>query len=243
MADSYPVLGRPPIVEGLLDIQVEPLDPSCLPALEAIHGKYPEYVHKAEKVQFAGSIQVFPPTGTAVTQTKIGYEFANADRTRVIQVRLDGVTFSILKPYTRFSDLEAESRRLWDHFCSEIQPKRTTRIALRYINRFRVRPNYDLKESLLTVPEVAPGLPQVLHGYLMRVMLPDTKTKSNAIITQVLEAEPDGHPAVLFDIDVFQMTELRPKDSTIWEVVNDLRDYKNRIFFESLTPQLRSEFE
>jgi uncharacterized protein (TIGR04255 family) len=243
MADVFPTLARPPIVEGLLDIQVEPLDQDRLPVLESLQTKYPDFPHKADRLQFAGAIQVFPTPGTAVSQSKIGYQLSTADGTRVIQVRLDGVTVSILKPYTKFADLEAEGRQLWKHYCDGLQPKRALRIALRYINRIEVPPNRDLKESFLTTPEIAPALPQMLNGYLMRIILPDTKTASNAILTQVLEGGPDGKPSVIFDIDVFQMVDLRPNDSKIWEIVADLRNYKNRIFFGSITEQLRREFE
>ena len=43
---------------------------------------------------------------------------------------------------------------------------------------------------------------------------------------------------VILDIDVFREDPFDPNDIAVWNVLEDLRGVKNRIFFESVTEKL-----
>jgi uncharacterized protein (TIGR04255 family) len=245
----YPRLRQPPIVEGLLDIQFAPLDRSRLPELEALGAKLSDYPNKVPKVAFAGQISFSSEGPASITQAQdtIGYQFASADNHRIFQARLDGVTLSFLPPYTSFEELEAEAGRLWSLFSAAVKPGPAHRIALRYINRLHLPlPFEDFKEYLRTVPEIAPGIPQGLAEFFMRLLIPDDHSNSMAIVTEVLESPRSPNPThsdVVLDIDVFRTLDEAVTDSKMWDVVADLRDFKNRIFFGTITPKLRSLYE
>jgi uncharacterized protein (TIGR04255 family) len=246
MSDEWPILTKPPIVEGLLDLQFPPLERSKLPELEAFQHFNPDYVKKNVKLQFAGHLEFATPGQTSMSHESnvIGYQFATSDGTRVLQVRLNGITVSFLAPYTTFHDLEQEASRLWALFKQHLQPAPPTRVALRYINRlFLPLPFSDFKEYILTVPEIAPQLPQALAEFSMRLMIPDTVTRSSAIVTEVMENQTDEFVPLIFDIDVFQTINPAETEFDLWRAVSELRDFKNRLFFSSITQKLRRLYE
>lgn len=247
----FPLLANPPITEGLLDVRVGLRSDVGLETLarfgDAVGGDYP---NRRERYSFAGAFQFGVPTAASSvsSQTRIdGYVFTSENAVRVVQARLDGFTLSLLKPYPGFDVLEREAMRLWELYCQVAQPQRVVRIALRYINRIVLPlPFKDFREYLLTIPEIAPNAPQALAQFTMQLVLPDDQDNANvAIITEVLEpGRPDATEiTIVLDIDAFQQVNIAPGSTELWDRVVSLRDYKNRIFFSSITPKCRSLFE
>ena len=249
MARDWPWLSRAPIVEGLLDIQFEALPPERLPDLLRLKERLPDYPTQANKVAFAGQLALSPTGGNLSQQSSlIGYQFTTGDERRVFQARLNGVTLSFLSPYPRFSDLLTEAKRLWQIVTTDIEPGTVTRVALRYINKLDLPlPFSDFREYLLTVPDLAPGIPQSLASYDMRLIIPDTDTPAQAIVAESLQPAPNGAAAatIFLDIDVFQLpTSDQPLEGDhLWSTVEALRDYKNRLFFGTITDKLKELYQ
>jgi len=244
---DWPILARAPIVEGLLDIQFEPLAAERLPELEAFQALIPEYKEKHPKVTFAGQILLGTQGIANVGQSStIGYLFRDNDRNRVAQVRLNGFTLSFLQPYTHFAELESEAKRLWGLFQAYVHQPTITRLALRYINRLELPlPFDDFSEYILTYPEIAPKIPQKLYQFEMRAMLPDGDSDRVATVTEVCEPSPLGAPNinVVLDIDVSKSVTEPFEEAQIWQIVEALRDFKNRIFFGTVTEKLLENYK
>ena len=242
---EYPTLKNPPIIEGLLDLQFD-LEPSMLSRIESLGVCLPDYPNKAPKIAVAGNVQL-GDSGASFSHDRnvVGYQFWNNDKTRVFQARLNGITLSFLKPYTRFEDLEAEARRLWGLFCSRLERPIVKRVALRYINHIDLPlPFEDFRELIKTFPEIPPAIPQGIAEFFMRLVIPDPDSSCTAIVTEVMEKQTRARSTIplLLDIDVFQV----PKDNhddRLWAIVQELREYKNRIFFNSVTPRLMKVFD
>jgi uncharacterized protein (TIGR04255 family) len=82
-----------------------------------------------------------------------GYFFRPEDDKTVVQFRIDGFTFSRLKPYTYWEKMLEEARELWGMYCELAQPEAVTRLATRYINHINIPlpiddlRNYDRKKG------------------------------------------------------------------------------------------------
>ncbi len=245
---DWPHLRNAPIIEGLLDIQFEPLPSERLPDLQRFHDMLPDYPQQSPRVAFAGQIAMSATADVNVSHQSgvIGYQFG--DGRRVFQARLNGVTLSLLAPYSLFSELEAEAKRLWALFTEHIHPGRVLRIALRYINRLALPlPLQDFKEYILTIPDIAPGVPQNLAAFQMRLFIPDSESPALAIVTEGFDGvQHEAREAiVILDIDVFRTaSETTPIQAfEIWPIVLELRDFKNRIFFGTITDKLKELYE
>jgi uncharacterized protein (TIGR04255 family) len=250
MADKWPWLRNAPIVEGLLDIQFVPLPQERLPDLQALKTELPDYPNVTSKIVFAGQIALsgVGPANLSQQSGIIGYQYTTADSKRVFQARLNGVTLSFLAPYPKFTDLQAEAQRLWGIFAAKIGPTPITRVALRYINKLELAlPFADFSEYIRTVPEVAPTLPQQLSAYQMRLVLPDSESNAQSIITESFEglSQDQKDATVYLDIDVFHNASATEPLSVeqLWATVLELRDFKNRIFFGTITDRLKERYQ
>lgn len=99
----------------------------------------------------------------------------------------------------------------------------------------------DFTDYIKIVPEVAAGLPQGIAQFVMRLTIPDTQSDGIANITEWCEGQTEEDKLILFfDIDVFENRAI--PDADIWPTISRLREFKNRIFFESITDALMETF-
>jgi uncharacterized protein (TIGR04255 family) len=172
-----------------------------------------------------------------------GFLFTSADGRQIVQARLDGFTLNRLRPYVSWEALREEAREHWQRYRTIVDPEAVTRIALRYINRLEIPVTVtDFKQYVRIVPEIAPGLPQGLAAFLMRLVVPMERFESTAIITETMEAPKDERLPFIVDIDVFVERPFSPDDGMIWEVFERLRACKNTVFFESVTEHAKELF-
>jgi uncharacterized protein (TIGR04255 family) len=193
---QYTIFPNAPIVEAILDIRVELPKDATLDTLEMFYDtikmRYPEKQHRTV---FSAGIR-FDRNGASVEKpeaSQAGYLFRSPVE-KVVQSRLNGFSFNKLKPYSDWNAFRSEGRELWEIYVKIAKPLKITRIALRYINRIEIPlPLKDFKEYILTVPEVAPELPQALAHFFMRLVIPKPDIEAVAVINQTMEApEPGG---------------------------------------------------
>ena len=177
------------------------------------------------------------PVVTSEGPTPDGYFFRGPGGDLIAQARLDGFTLSKLKPYDSWMTFCPQFVELWNRYIAVAHPLKITRVALRYINRIELPVAVDFKKYLLTVPEIAPGIPQSLPALLMRLVIP-SPSGNIAIVTETAGDTPSdpGMFPLIFDIDVFRDVDMSTGDAALWSIIRDLRLYKNTIFFNSLTP-------
>ncbi len=192
-----------------------------------------------------------PTTGPQqfITQGgKVGKRIDFPEQQQILQLRTNGFTFSQLAPYRTWEDMRDAALPLWSKFVGEVQPDFVTRIALRYINSFVLPlPIPNFQQYLTYAPVLPEELGQGLAGFLTRVVVP-TGSDDVGIITQSLEGEvPLGNAIgvqVLLDIDIAHPCKVSPADLTnIAEILDRLRDFKNKAFFSFLTDETLERFE
>jgi uncharacterized protein (TIGR04255 family) len=246
---QYTIFPNTPIVEAILDIRVELPKDATLDTLEmfydTIKTRYPEKQHRTE---FSAGIR-FDRNGASVEKpetSQTGYLFRSPVEKKVVQSRLNGFSFNKLKPYSDWNAFRSEGRELWGIYFKIAKPLKITRIALRYINRIEIPlPLKDFKEYVLTVPEVAPELPQALTHFFMRLVIPKPDIEAVAVINQTMESpEPWGQRLpFIFDIDVFKETSYSGNEEDVWNKFEELHDFKNEVFFKSLTMKAKELFK
>ncbi len=247
MAD-WPKYPNAPINEALLDIRAKlppAIDLSRLATFqEGIGERYPD---RSERTTWQADVEL-KPTGDVKVHSPIGgpngYLFKAPDGRRLVQARLDGFTFNWLKPYDRWQTFRDEAKELWKRYVQIATPVHVSRIALRYINQVNIPlPMNDFKDYIRTTPEIAPGLPQGLQNFFMRLEIPDRDSGAVAIVTQTM-APPKGDVLpLIFDIDVIREQVFDARSPDMWGAFEQLRDLKNRIFFFSITEKAQGLFK
>ncbi len=230
-----------PIVEALIDIRIDQLPQRCLPTLEGIYdvvgADYPtKKSHFFLQAEFATGESV-----SASTQSSpAGFSFISRDGRQVFQARLDGFTFSRLKPYGNWSELARQARSMWEIYRNAIGPQPVLRIAVRYINQIDMPVGeLDYKDFFRTTPEISPSLPQGLSAFFMQLHMP----QPNEIMLVLRQAASLATPsAVILDLDAFQDGRMYSSDDEIWGALEALRERKNIVFEGCLTAKTRALF-
>ena len=245
---EHSVYPNAPITEALLDIRVELPTEVTLEKLETFHSyiksRFPEKQAQQQfttQLKLSSAGQEILPTST----TPLGYRFVSPGKDKIVQARLNGFTFNKLKPYERWEVFRKEAQELWDLYFKLTNCSRITRIALRYINRIELSlPIKDLKEYILTTPEIAPDIAQELTHFFMQVFIRNTDKDATAAITETLQPNTINNKNVflILDIDVFQERNFLNDMAKMWENFETLRDFKNEVFFKSITKKTEELF-
>jgi uncharacterized protein (TIGR04255 family) len=238
-----------PITEALLDIRVELPPEVSLEHMSAIYDRVKEsYPNKRERISWHTGVQFKPdvvPEFQPAQGGPDGYLLSSLDGRQIVQARLDGYTFNKLKPYDRWETFREEAKRIWQAYTNVGHPKKVIRLALRYINRIEIPlPMRDFKDYILTVPEIAPGVPQGLERFFMRLVIPSDEAQAVAVVTESMEPGTSNRTVpVIFDIDVIRQAAFTIDDPEIWNTFERLHDLKNEIFFRSITDKTKELFQ
>lgn len=202
---------RPPITEAIIDLRVDPPEGFDASSLRKISQRLGESYSKVEAINAAtGQIQLVPEIRASASSTHIGYSFHSHDGVYVCRTRTNGFTMSHLSPYDKWDAFREETRRISNFYRDQTNPVRINRVAVRYINRIDIPlPLVDFKDYLLTVPEIAPKLPQGLTGFFLQLSIPFPDIVSTAIINEtIVEPHRSDIVSVVLDIDIFRTSAL-----------------------------------
>ena len=231
-------LSRAPIREAVLDVRIaeeNPIDAGhLLSALESQEG-FPEV-----RELTADSVPTQLPTeseaaGNPSSGKVIGARGFSRDRDWVIDFRTNGVTFSRRSPYPSWEEYSEKARPLVAQFLDVARPRRVVRVALRYINHFRLSYR-DPKDYFGTLPSLPDSLGLRVDSLLSTITAHDLECELSAHVTHFLldDLAPD-RIGFLLDIDVFSDNQFGPQTDQFWGTFEELRKFKNRIFFELIT--------
>jgi uncharacterized protein (TIGR04255 family) len=181
----------------------------------------------------------------SVSQRIVGYEFRSANSQTVIRALHNGFSFHHLRPYPGWDAFREQADAAWNIYLRVFAPEKIGRVALRYLDRIELPlPFSDLKEYLRTYPELAPAIDIGLSSFLMRLVLPNPEIPAVGRITQAIEpVQADrGIIPLVFDVDVSRAGEFPLDEKLIRETLERLRDFKNQLFFESITEKAKGLF-
>lgn len=237
-----------PVSEALFDIQVELPQEITFADLENLSNDIKaQYPNMKARQRFGGSFELKEGHVAKTESIDLGIDgFLNwsSDEKQVVQFRLDGFSFSRLRPYNRWEEYFPEVMKNWNLYAKKLKPIRIKRVAVRYINTIEIPfKGFELKNYFVNFPK-SPLKTSTLESFFNRVefSLPDSKIK--AVITQnlVQSNNPVSSP-VIIDIEVSSEVNLQLDEKAVIEVFKILRIYKNDIFEKSLRPKAKELFK
>jgi uncharacterized protein (TIGR04255 family) len=248
LTDKYPQLSRPPLREALVDIKLQNvLSAEWVKSLEqnGFEGFDSSQPIKESGFKFELPHVDKPAHAVVISDQTSGRRYDRNDGTRVLQVRRDGMTLSILKNYTNWEALKDAAHALWGRFLQISGPVHVGRLAVRYINAIEMIPGDDYDKYLTAAPRIADGLPQIVNNFIQRVEIPFLNEEAIAIITQTLggpASDSSGKFSAIIDIDVFCWCSLEGTSDDVWLRLDNLRDIANRVFFSSITKRVLESY-
>ncbi len=228
-------LENAPIKEALIDIQVVLPDNTILSDINELSNDLQEYYPHIGK-RFEATFKIKGEQPELPDQKQIGIVFSSEDKKEVVQARLDGITYSRLEPYETWERLRDEALRLWAIYNDHLHPTSITRVACRYINEMKFSLPMTLSEYITAPPPKIEGLPDNLKGFLTRVNVQLDDTPTNAVFTQAIKGiTSDKTVTIIIDIDVYRERTFQIVGDELPNALEEFHDYKNKIFFSSIT--------
>lgn len=239
MSNKYPHLNNAPIVEALIDIKYKLSDNFDLNLFKKFAEKK-QSIFKTSKLIRELEAEII--RGEEINKLShkdelVGYRLISNDGKKILGLQKKNFTFSILKPYTNWKDLVNQAKEYWTKINKIIEAEHIHRVAVRYINNLNIKPPInEFSDYLTSPPTIHPNLPQAVSSFLTRIVLPNPEKKITAIITQSLTSgDYSKSVPIILDIDVFQINNKGYNELEIWQTLEIIRDYKNDIFFNSIT--------
>ncbi|MBI5788882.1 MAG: TIGR04255 family protein [Candidatus Schekmanbacteria bacterium] len=239
-------LPKAPITEALIDLRIKPKEGLTAQTLGNIYNTIrSQYPNREELLRAEAQIEFRDGQFSKLNsgKTPFGYLYKSADKKQILQAKLDGFTFNRLAPYENWSNLRDEAYRLWQNY-AEITNSEIIRVAVRYINKIDIPlPIENFGDYLTAAPIVPQALPQGVSSFLTRVVIQEPALDVTAIITQSLEQIVNPNLiSIILDIDVFKQNTIGIYEKEAWELLEELHNFKNKIFFESITEKLKEAF-
>jgi uncharacterized protein (TIGR04255 family) len=243
-------LNNAPITEALIDFRVKlPSEFKVEAFLELKKTIGDRFSKVQERKLFSGQLRFKkgePQPPSAEYHGVHGYFFRPEDDKTVVQFRIDGFTFSRLKPYTYWEEMFGEARELWGMYSEIAQPEAVTRLAVRYVNHINIPlPVDDLSDYFTASPKLPDTIQGIISGFLSKVVVYDLEMDVATNIVQALEKspKPDKYITVVLDIDSFKTGDFNVSNGEIWETFANLHNKKNQMFFRSITDETARLFE
>jgi len=241
-------LRNAPIREAIVDIKVAPVISVDVltPVFESLKSSFPQQ-EVMQQSTFGFELGPHVMRSSRLDGAIQGRRLTSVDGKHIVQFRVDGFTFSRLPPYETWETMREHAEPLWNLYREHSKAEKISRAAVRYINVMSLpMPIVDFKEYLSAPPSLPASLPQELGGFFSRVILIHRDIDAAAFVTQALESSLDNKVQVILDIDVFKepkTADWEASDVQTWGKLEEMRNFKNRIFFESITEKTAELFE
>ena len=237
MINQWEPFANAPIVEAIVDVRIEPevgaRGDYSADDFEELRNDLPTvepqltYVFQSPLLTDKPPLQQFKP---------MGLRFRSEHE--VLQIRVDGFTFSMLKPYTNWDDLITRAKKYWRLYAEKRGTASIVRLGLRYINLMHFPLDVPLTKFLLSPPQLPETLGRPLRRFFSAFEIDqDNDTHAN-IIQTVQPVTADKLPFVL-DIDAYRVGAYAMDDARLWETFDALHRFKNEIFFNSITEEAK----
>jgi uncharacterized protein (TIGR04255 family) len=202
----YPKLTKPPLVEAVCELRLDPNVPWDLTMpgrlFEKLQPQFPER-RQTLGLELKVNIQSLPQSPDYRQIENL--QFLSPDNKDVVQIREHAVSVSRLAPYGAWEKYKPTALGVFEKFKGVAGESTIARVGLKYINRIVVpKPEIRLEEYFDLYPQVGNKLPQRHGPFLVGVIFPfeDSSDWLRAEITSANPDNPDQYH-VLFSLDYY----------------------------------------
>jgi uncharacterized protein (TIGR04255 family) len=248
MARPRSHLPRAPIDETIIDFRVLRRDGVAADHFSGLSSRIGQQYNPPslmQSVEARFGIEAGRAVAPTQVETAVGWLYQSQTQGAVAQFRVDGFTFSKLRPYTTWEEVFGEARRLWSIYVQVAQPLQLSRLAVRYLNHLRLPAPADLGAYLSAPPILPQPIPQRMREFLTRVVVDAPERNLSAILIQASETPLDDPSTVqvLLDIEAFREVALPAEDPSLSEIFEQLRALKTEVFYASVTERTVEMYE
>jgi uncharacterized protein (TIGR04255 family) len=224
----------------------ESLDPT---ELEKASGKfisdYPQHQHVQTFNVNLELPEDQPDAPKAKFDRVVGHRRSSVDMTELLLFFRSAFVISQLAPYPGWDSFLNRFSRDWAVWKRFIGFREITRIGVRYINRIDIPISGSVVEFEAYL-NVFPKLPDVfppVNAYAVQAVLPMEDIRCKLTLNSAAVPSPIlDHASFVFDQDIAREIDPPQRDEAIYELLNEIRIQKNKIFEACITNRARELF-
>ncbi len=174
------------------------------------------------------------------TETRrIGHAYISKDNKEQLRITNEDITFTSERDYQgwgTFMDSVVKYLTIFEPILSKLN---ITRTSIRYINQFLFDkfddPSQYIKTIITTSEDGSMPYPLLRYGFKLTL---DVKENIYSIVNQSVDKKSDNEFIYIFDIDVLNNTKYLYNHNQLVDLMVELRNIKNKIFFSNLTDRV-----
>ena len=244
MTQQWTNLSNAPIVEAIVEFQFSVSDDVTFEMLQevadALKADYPKQEEKRSSI-FKAVIKSSGPETEVHDGGLVGISAKSSDNKNIVQLFRDRFSFSQLPPYQNWELLEKQAIEIWKVFLAKTKIDGINRVGVRFINKIEIDlPFDDFNDYIVGAPTVPKGLPQSLSAFDMRLIIPNKDIDADGIVNMSMngfDRERNVVPVIL-DVDVGKAGPIRSDEESLHDILVELRNYKNELFFHNITDKV-----
>jgi uncharacterized protein (TIGR04255 family) len=173
----------------------------------------------------------------------LGLKFLSEDGLHAVQFNRNAFVFSRLGQYDSWEQFREEAKRLWEIYSRANDGKEAINVTVRYINKLFIPEGVDPETYVRAFPKLPDEISSPIDDLFMRVGMEIAEPKGRFFHTQaLLPPERKGFVTLLFDND-FAFPIEGKSDAQTWELLESVRELKDRYFVFLTTEKLRETFD
>jgi uncharacterized protein (TIGR04255 family) len=237
---------NPPIIEAVVAFSVATLSDSSVRAFEGCREEMKAlgYVEAGRVTQHFFQMRLESGvSSTSSADGQVGVRFNSEDSLHAVQFNRNAFVFSRLGRYECWEQLRDEAKKLWDVYTRTAGGLRVLMAGVRYINKLFIPINEEPEEFVNAYAKIPHHVAPSINEMFMRTVSPIPDPPGRFIHNQVLlPQEKAGFSALLLDND-FQFPVEGKTESEIWQMLEIVREIKDRYFEELTTDRMRATFD
>jgi uncharacterized protein (TIGR04255 family) len=236
---------HPPIVEAVIELRfAEAMSKDIVSKVVRKFGKTYPFTDAEEGL----NVQVDVAKQSATTSPEwSGTRLSSSDRADITIIRTQSFVVSRLAPYSGWEQFQERAKRDWSIAGAAIGRKIINRVGVRYINRLDIPGGAEQEVQIEDYLQVSLFLPKLdwlpISGYAIQVNR--ALAEGGYMITINSGTVPSplvGHRSLALDIDLYIERDIPSKEDELWELIDSMRNHKNRVFEACITDQARALF-
>lgn len=198
-----------------------------------------------EQVQAVQSIQLnFPSVEAKVKKESDLFRRSNSDETKIVCLRNDSVSCSVLAPYSGWDEYISFIDESYSKLSKFLKGREVCRVGMRYINRIDVPLDVkgtavfeDYLELRINIPDIVPEVGHYSFQF-------QTKINDLNLIVQsgVIETVIPKTAAFLIDIDLSDVRKFWYDHDRFIQIISKMRPIKNQLFESFIKDKARDLF-
>lgn len=238
---------RPPIVEAVIEFRMADLLPPD--DVEKMRQKLSASFSNVLRIKQT-QIQFHVPLGEpTINQAPSGYRMSDFEGLNIVVVTGQNISISRIAPYHGWNEFSTSVMSIFDKFRDEVGYVRIGRIGVRYVNRIDI----PVRESTQVIRledyvRIQPQYPEAdlpeLQAFTMQAVFNLSNIRCTAAVSIASVPAPlQKFASLILDIDIGRNENVPQNGDEIRELLDAMRDEKNRIFEVSITDATRGLFD